>query len=216
MDDQKPPGPPPFKPKKPTKQGARPARRDSLTKPGLPIGTHLPTEHSDGAPKTSSTGEMAFTYAHVLRAEDSSSGELAVLISTHLEPPSLEGINPKSVSEAQMKAGINVLIPGSSYLKPGDEFHLLWGSRTYPIQTLDEENINDPIIGMQWVSYSTDNVAPQGKVEVCYDINRDGQRIGTSAILHLNVHSCYRSSVKQRNRGRSIRRKQQRRPPPQH
>jgi len=216
MDDQKPPGPPPFKPKKPTTQGTRPARRDSPTKPGLPLGTHLPTEHPDGAPKTSSTGEMAFTYAHVLRPEDNSSGELAVHISTHLEPPSLEGINPKSVSEAQMKAGINVLIPGSAYLKPGDEFHLLWGSRTYPIQTLDEEHINDPIIGMQWVSYSTDNVAPQGKVEVCYDINRDGQLIGTSAILHLNVHSCYRSSVKQRNRGRSIRRKQQRRPPPQH
>ena len=214
MDDQKPPGPPPFKPKKPTTQGTRPARRDSPTKPGAPLGAHPPAEHSDNTSKTSSTEEMAFTYAHVLRAEDHSSGELAVLISTHLEPPSLEGINPKSVSEAQMKAGINVLIPGSAYLKPGDEFHLLWGSRTYPIQTLDEEHINDPIIGMQWVSYSTDNVAPQGKVEVCYDINRDGQLIGTSAILHLNVHSCYRSSEKQRNRGRAIRRKQQRRPPP--
>jgi predicted ribonuclease toxin of YeeF-YezG toxin-antitoxin module len=157
---------------------------------------------------------MAFTYAHVLRAEDHSSGELAALISTHLEPPSLEGINPKSVSEAQMKAGINVLIPGSAYLKPGDELRLLWGSRTYPIRTLDEEHINDPIIAKEWVSYRTEGVVPQGKVEVCYDINRDGQRIGTSAILHLNVHSCYRSSEKQRNRGRAIRRKQQRRPPP--
>ena len=214
MDDQKPPGPPPFKPKKPTTQGTRPARRDSPTKPGAPLGTHPPAEHSGGAQEPPSIGEMAFTYAHVLRPEDNSSGELAVHISTHLEPPSLEGINPTSVSEAQMKTGINVLIPNSSYLKPGDEFHLMWGSRTYPIRTLDEGHINDPIIAKEWVSYRTEGVVPQGKVEVCYDINRDGQRIGTSAILHVNVHSCYRSSAKQRNRGRAIRRKQQRRPPP--
>jgi hypothetical protein len=214
MDDQKPPGSPPFNPEKPTTQGTRPARRASPIKPGVPLGTPLSAEHSDSTPKTSSTEEMAFTYAQALRAEDNAPGELAVLISTHLEPPSLEGINPTSVSEAQMKTGINVLIPNSSYLKPGDEFHLMWGSRTYPIRTLDEGHINDPIIAKEWVSYRTEGVVPQGKVEVCYDINRDGQRIGTSAILHVNVHSCYRSSAKQRNRGRAIRRKQQRRPPP--
>lgn len=216
MDDQKPPGSPPFNPKKPTTKGHRPARRDSPTKPGAPPVTHPPAEHSGGTQEPPSIGEMAFKYAHALRAEDSPADALAVLISADLGPPFLEeGFNPQSISEAQMRAGITVLIPGCPHLKPGDEFNLLWGSKIYPNQTLNEENINDPIMGMQWVSYSVYDAIPQGKVDVCYDVNRDGQRIGTSAILHVNLHSCYRSSEKQRKRGRSVKRRQRRRPSPQ-
>jgi hypothetical protein len=209
MDNQHPPGSPPFKPKKPTMKGNRPARRDSPSKPGAPPGPQLPAEPQGN----SSAEEIAFKYVQAALTESLVADALPPLISEHLQAPSLEGLDPESISLKQASEGITILIPGSAYLKPGDEFNLLWGSTTYPTHTVDEDNVNQLVMATEWVIHSPTSHIRQGKVEVCYDVYRDGQRIGTSATLHVKVHDTYTPSEKQRKRKRSIGRKNRRRPP---
>lgn len=213
MTHQGPPEFPSSKPKKNRNKGVRPSRRDSASKPGAPQGPQLPAEHPDSLKDAPSTEEMALRYARALQAEKASADVLLIPISPYLEAPSLEAVDPASITREQVIAGMKVLIPGSSQLNLGDEFKLLWGSRVYPAQTVNEENINQPIIGTEWAVHTPEAHLPQGNVKVCYDVYRNGQRIGTSAILHANVPNCYTSSEKQRKRRRSIRRKQQRRAP---
>jgi len=209
MENQGPPDFPSLNPKKPQTKGQRPARRDSPTKPGAPPGTSPSMEH----PGNPITEEMALRYAGALQAGTACADTLSPPISAYLPPPSLEGIDPVSISVTQVIVGMKVVIPGSPCLKLGDTFNLLWGSRVFPPQTVDEENINQPVIGTEWAIHTPIAHLPQGNVEVCYDVYRDGLWIGTSAILHAIVPNCYTTSKKQRNRSRSIRRKHPRRPP---
>lgn len=212
MDDNHPPGSPPFKPKKLTTKGHRPARRDSPNKPGAPVGPQLPAEPSDTA-NAGAAKELAFKYSGLLLTETLGADALLPLISNQLEAPSLEGLDPESISLKQASEGIKVLIPSADCLMPGDEFNLMWGSRPFTTHTVNTENIKQPIMATEWVIHSRTSHLRQGKVKVCYDVYREGQRIGTSAILDVYLHDTYLPGEKQQKRKQSRLRKQQRQSP---
>ncbi|WP_397448963.1 hypothetical protein [Pseudomonas sp. NA-150] len=207
--EKRPPGSPPLNPKTLTSNGHRPARRDSLSKPGASLGPQLP-----GPPLDSDHGsaeEVTVKYIEYLAGEEVEDHQLLSMISEHLPAPSLDGLDPESVSLNQASEGIMVLIPGSPPLQPGDSFNLLWGGVGFPSQTLDEDTFNQPVIGRQLVIHSPTSFLQQGKVKVCYDIYRNQQRIGTSAILYVNVHDSYTPGENQLVRKRLIKRRHNRR-----
>lgn len=205
MDDNQSPGSPPIKKKKLPTESNRPARRDSPSKPGLPAGPQFPTETQDSPNFTSTTEEMSLNYDHETAVEYAAA--LPALISGHLAAPSLEDVDPTSVSLDQAGKGFRVLIPGSAHLEPGDEFNLLWGGAVYPKQIIDATNANQTVIGSEWLFHSPRSHLQQGKVEVCYDVYRNGQRIGTSAILYVNLHESYTTNDKHKSRKISFQRR---------
>lgn len=213
MDDNKPGGSNPHKDSEATNTDARPARRESQTKPGVQPGPQLPSEAHSSAPDSASAEELALRYEQAMRAEYPLAHLLPALISDQLAAPSLDGLDPDSLTLAQAQAGFNVLIPGSCYLRAGDEFNLLWGGTTYPTQQVDEFNVKQSVMGTQWLFSSPHSHLRQGKVQVCYDVFRDGLRIGTSAILHVKLQDHYSTNDKQRSRKITFQRKN--RPPQQ-
>jgi hypothetical protein len=212
MDDKHPPGSPPPKRKKATSKSARPARRDSPNKPGAPPGTPVPmgppTHLEDPA-----ADELAYRYAGSSLTEIRHIHALAPLISEHLPAPSLQkGINPESISQKQLKKGFKALIPSSDCLMPGDTLILMWGSKCYEPHSVTEDNLKQKVLTHELIIHSELSFLPQGRVKVCYDVHRDGQRIGTSAILGACTHETYETSDKQVTRKKNVKRKSQRRP----
>ncbi|MGV8918363.1 MAG: hypothetical protein ACOH2R_11285 [Pseudomonas sp.] len=185
MGKNRPPGSPPFDPK-PKANGHRPARRDSPQKPGAPAGPQLPTASPDSDDNASQ--EAAIKYIQYFPGEAVEEHRLLPLICEHLPAPELYKLDPQWVSLRLAKEGILLLIPGSAALKPGDTFNLLWGGVSFPAHTLDAEILTHSFIGCQRVLHSPTSFLQQGKVKVCYDICRSGQRIGTSAVLTVNLY----------------------------
>jgi hypothetical protein len=207
MDDKDLNSTPPSKADNPTSTDGHPARRESQNKPGVPTGPQLPSEAQSGAHGSTAAEELAFNYDHAKLAEYPFADLLPALISDHLKAPSLDGIDPGLMTVAQARAGFYVLIPGSDYLRPGDEFNLLWGGTTYPTQIVNEFNAKQPVMGTQWLFSSPNSYLRQGKVQVCYDVFRDGARIGTSAILHVKLQDFYSINDKQKSRKITFQRK---------
>lgn len=212
MDDKHPPGSPPPKRKKATSKGARPARRDSLNKPGAPPGTPVSTEVPTSADDANAY-ELAYRYAGSALTEIRYTHGLAPLISEHLPAPTLQkGINPESISMRQLKKGFKALIPNSDCLMPGDIVTLMWGSKCYKACEVTEGNLKQKVLAHELIIHSELSFLPQGRVKVCYDVHRDGQRIGTSAILGACTHETYETSDKQVTRKKNVHRKSLRRP----
>ncbi|MEB0042261.1 MULTISPECIES: hypothetical protein [unclassified Pseudomonas] len=207
MDDNDPKSSATPNGKNPITTEGRPARRESQSKPGVPAGTQLSSDAHISANPPSSTEELSLNYPQAAFAEYSFEDLMPALISDHLKAPSLDGIDPESMSLAQAQKGFNVLIPSSSYLRPGDTFNLLWGGVTYPAQRVDELNVKQSIMGTQWLFSSPTSFLRQGKVQVCYDVFRDGVRVGTSAILHVKLQDFYSTNDKQKSRKTSFQRK---------
>lgn len=213
MDDSHPPGSPPFKPKKPLKE-PRPARRDSQNKPGVPLGSQPPTEPFAGTTDSPESKELASRYAESRLTETPLMDLLSPLISEQLPAPVLEeGLDPNSISLKRAMEGMKVYIPNSDCLLPGDTLYLMWGGQRFDPHTLDENSIKHAVLATDLVTHSPTNFLRQGHVKVCYDVYRNDQRIGTSAILNVYLHDSYTPGEKQVKRKQSIRRKQRRRPP---
>lgn len=212
MDDKHPPGSGPFKPKKPALKGPRPARRDSPNKPGAPPGPPVSTEFPAGADDPTAY-ELAYRYADSPLSEILYTDVLAPLISEHLPAPTLQkGINPNAISLKQLKTGFKALIPSSDCLMPGDTVILMWGSKCYEPRAVTEDNLKQKVLADELIIHSELSFLPQGRVKVCYDVHRNGQRIGTSPILGACTHETYETSEKQVTRKKNVKRKSQRRP----
>lgn len=207
MDDKNPSSSSLPKTSKGTTTDGRPARRESQQKPGVPIGPPLSAEAHSNPNAQPAAQELALNYLQAALAEHPCEHLLPALISDHLAAPTLDGLDPDLLTLAQAKRGFNVLIPGSAYLRPGDEFNLLWGGTTYPTQLVDEVNVKQAVMGTQWLFSSPTSHLRQGKVQVCYDVFRDGLRIGTSAILHVKLQDFYSINDKQKSRKTSFQRK---------
>jgi hypothetical protein len=214
MDDSHPPGSPPFKPKKLTKKEPRPARRESPSKPGAAPGPQLPADPLASASDSRGSKELASRYADARLTETPWADLLAPLISEHLPAPTLEkGLDPKSISLKRAREGMDVLIPSSDCLLPGDTLYLMWGGQCFDPHTIDEDSIKRTVLATALVTHSPTSFLRQGHVKVCYDIYRNGQRIGTSAILDVYLHDSYTPGEKQEKRKKLVLRKQRRRPP---
>jgi hypothetical protein len=206
MDDNDPNSTPPSKADNPTSTDGHPVRQESQHTLSVPTGPQSPSE-AQSAHGSTVVEELAFNYDHVTLAEYPFANLLPALISDHLKAPSLDGIDPDLMTVAQARAGFGVLIPGSDYLRSGDKFNLLWGGTTYPTQIVNEFNARQPVMGTQWLFSSPTSHIRQGKVQVCYDVFRDGARIGTSAILHVKLQDFYSINDKQKSRKITFQRK---------
>lgn len=214
MDDNHPPGSPPFKPKKLTKKDPRPARRESPSKPGAAPGPQLPAEPFAGASDNPESKERASWYADSRLTETPLVDLLAPLISEHLPPPTLEeGLDPNSISLQRAMEGMTVYLPNSDSLLPGDTLYLMWGGQRLGPEAIDEESIQHAVPATVLVTHSPTSFLRQGHVKVCYDVYRNGQRIGTSAILDVYLHDSYTSGEKQEKRKQLVRRQQRRHSP---
>ncbi|MDB5979380.1 MAG: hypothetical protein JWQ69_395 [Pseudomonas sp.] len=214
MDDTHPPGSPPFKPKKLTKKEPRPARRERPSKPGAPAGPQQLAEPFAGTNDSPESKELASRYADSRLIETPLVDLLVPLISEHLPAPALEkGLDPKSISLKRAREGMKVLMPSSACLLPGDTLQLMWGSLPFPDHCATEEALAQEVLAIELVTHSPTCFLRQGHVKVCYDVYRNGQRIGTSAILDVYLHDSYTPGEKQEKRKQLVLRRQRRRPP---
>jgi hypothetical protein len=214
MDEKHPPGSPPSKPKKLRLKEPRAARRDSQSKPGAPPGPQLPVGPIVNPTDSPESKELVSRYADSRLTETPLLDLLAPLISESLPAPELEkGLDPNSISLKRAREGIHVLIPSSACLLPGDTLNLMWGSKRFRSHAVNEEKLEQEVLAIELVIHSQTHYLQQGHVKVCYDVYRDGQRIGTSAILDVYLHDTYLPGDKQQIRKLSILRKQQRKSP---
>ena len=145
-----------------------------------------------GATDSPESKELASWYADSRLTKTPLADLLAPLISEHLPAPELEeGLDPKSISLQRAMEGMKVYIPGSEGLLAGDTLYLMWGGQRFDPRALDEDSIKNAVATTVLVTHSPTSFLRQGHVKVCYDVYRNEQRVGTSAILDVYLHDTY-------------------------
>ncbi len=107
-------------------------------------------------------------------------------ISISLRPPSLGNANPESVSQAQVQAGITVLIPGSPMMRREDVIVMHWGAHECS-NTLFHDTIGHHIVWSPCIDYQALGLKQSGRLEMYYQVWRAEELIGTSPFVEVAV-----------------------------
>ncbi|WP_232434464.1 hypothetical protein [Pseudomonas asplenii] len=97
-------------------------------------------------------------------------------------------IDPIDYDEAQ--AGVDVQIPGSELLEPGDKITLHWGSLELGPFPIDPDDIEKPVVLVIDVDFDTIDRAGDGPIRLTYDVIRGSTPIivGRSLPYDIVVH----------------------------
>ncbi|MEE4811289.1 hypothetical protein V2K35_20160 [Pseudomonas alliivorans] len=112
---------------------------------------------------------------------------LLIEVTPDLPPPVIDGYDGL-IDHADALASVEVKIPGSAIIEGGDEIALYWGSEKLGPVPVEAEDISEPFILIFDVQYSTIELAQNGLRDLRYDVIRNGQIIGTSERLEINVN----------------------------
>lgn len=107
---------------------------------------------------------------------------------TFIPKPTVPQADPDILDEAEARAGTNVGITKFDNAQAGDEIEVHWGSQTsarYPL--LAGDLANNPFITIQLAYSLVVAETSKGKVNVTFEVFRNGSSIGTSQIDEVNV-----------------------------
>lgn len=107
-------------------------------------------------------------------------------ISISLKPPRLANANPESVSQAQVQAGVTVLIPGSPMMRREDVIVMHWGAHTCS-NTLFHDTIAHHAVWSPCIDYRAIGLEQYGRLEMYYEVWRAEELIGTSPFVQVLV-----------------------------
>ncbi|SHN01050.1 hypothetical protein SAMN05216593_105377 [Pseudomonas asturiensis] len=86
------------------------------------------------------------------------------------------------------KAGVEVLIPGSSTVVEGDQILLHWGSEKLGPEPVATDDLNEPFVLVFNVQFLTIETAQNGTRQLKYEVIRNGQVAGVSDNLMVDVN----------------------------
>ncbi len=112
---------------------------------------------------------------------------LLIEVTPDLPAPVIDGYDGL-IDNADALACVEVKIPGSAIIEGGDEIALYWGSERLGPVPVEAEDVSEPFILIFDVQYATIDLAQNGLRELRYDVIRNGQIIGTSERLEINVN----------------------------
>lgn len=92
------------------------------------------------------------------------------------------------ITYVEARAGVEVKIPGSAFLKDGDQITLYWGSEKMGPVPVDPDDLGEPFVLFFTVAFETIEAAGNGPRQLKYEVIRDGQIAGISDDLELQVN----------------------------
>lgn len=88
----------------------------------------------------------------------------------------------------EARAGVEVKIPSSSFLEAGDQITLYWGSEKMGPVPVDPDDLGEPFVLFFTVMFATIEAAGNGLRQLKYEVIRNGQVVGVSNDLELEVN----------------------------
>lgn len=85
-------------------------------------------------------------------------------------------------------AGVEVKIPSSSFLEAGDQITLYWGTEEMGPVPVDPDDLGEPFVLFFTVMFDTIEAAGNGLRQLKYEVIRNGQVVGVSNDLGLEVN----------------------------
>lgn len=139
-------------------------------------------------------GEVAVTYTVTDRAGNTSVVSQAASVvlrikntPTDLLPPMVPQADDGLIDDTDGRQGVRVDIPAYTHAEAGDAITLLWGRVALPEYRLTAAEIGQAVLFSMAVAYPSLVQAGDGKLEVRYEVRREGQLLATSPSLEVQV-----------------------------